>query len=94
MDRRKKQPWKILGKSDIINVIAGVALIVSLIFIYQNQYNKIAILTACIAGGLMNIMNGVKTMKDPKSKTTGMTYLMMGVVLIVLGLIITQYVMK
>lgn len=94
MNKDKKERSKFLLKSDMINVIVGVILVVSLIFVYQNPYNTIAILTACIAGGLINLMNGFKTMKDPKRKTTGLTYLMTGIVIIVLGFIITQYVMK
>lgn len=92
--QRKKWLEKFSFKSDMINVIIGVVLIVSLIFVYQNPYNRFAILTASAAGGLINILNGIKTMKDPKKKTTGITYFMLGVVLIVLGYVITQYVMK
>jgi uncharacterized membrane protein HdeD (DUF308 family) len=94
MDKGKKDVWKFPLKSDMINVIVGIVLIVSLIFVYRNPYNTFAILTACVAGGLINILNGLNTMKDPKRKTTGATFLMMGIFLIVLGFIITQYVMK
>lgn len=92
MGKDNKDVWKFLLKSDMINVIVGVVLIVSLILIYQNPYNKVAILAASIAGGLINITNGLKTIKDPKRKVTGATYLMMGVFLIALGYVITQYV--
>lgn len=94
MEKDKKDLWKYLLKSDTINVIVGVVLLISLVFVYRNPYNKAAILTACIAGGLINLMNGLKTMKDPKRKTTGMMFLMLGAMLVILGFIITQYVMK
>jgi predicted membrane channel-forming protein YqfA (hemolysin III family) len=77
-------------KSDIINLLVGIALIVSLIFIYQNPLNKYAILAACVSGGLINIMNGLKLIKDPKKKTSGMTYLMMGSIVVILGFIIVE----
>ena len=94
MDKRKKLLEKFTLKSDIINLILGIALIVSLILIYQNPMNKYAILAACISGGLMNIMNGMKLMKDPKKKTSGMTFVMMGIIVLFLGFFIVEILNK
>ncbi len=77
---------------DFINTIVGIVLIISLILIFQNPANRYAILAACISGGLVNVINGVKQMKDPKRKTTGLTFIMMGVIVIVLGFAIIQMV--
>ncbi len=77
---------------DLINTIVGVALIVSLILIFQHPENRYAIMVACLSGGLMNILNGLKQMKDIKRRTMGMTFLMMGVIVILLGFIIIQIV--
>jgi len=88
MNRLRKLLKDISLKSDIINVIVGVVLIVSLIIIFQNPYNRYAILIACISGGLMNILNGLKYRKDPKKKTMGMSFLMMGVIVMLLGIYI------
>ncbi len=77
---------------DLINTIVGIALIVSLILIFQNPTNRYAILAACISGGLVNILNGVKLTRSPKSKTTGFTFIMMGVIVIGLGFIIMEMV--
>jgi uncharacterized membrane protein HdeD (DUF308 family) len=77
-------------KSEIINLLVGIVLIVSLILIFQNPLNQYAILAACTSGGLMNIMNGLKQMKDPKKKTSGMSFLMMGCIVIALGFIVVE----
>jgi hypothetical protein len=77
---------------DLINMVVGVALIVSLVIIFQYPTNRYAILTACLSGGVMNILNGIKQMKDPKRKMTGLTFIMMGVIVIVLGFIIMEMV--
>jgi hypothetical protein len=74
--------------TDLINVVAGVTLLVSLVLIFQHPTNRYAILAACLSGGLMNILTGVKQMKDPKRKTMGMSFLMMGAIVILLGFII------
>ena len=77
---------------DLINTIVGIVLIVSLILIFQNPTNRYSILVACISGGLVNVLNGVKQMKDPKHKMTGLTFLMMGVIVIILGFVIVEMV--
>lgn len=77
---------------DLINTIVGVALIVSLVLIFQHPENRYAILAACLSGGLMNILNGLKQMKDVKRRMMGMTFLMMGTIVIILGFLIIQMV--
>lgn len=73
-----------------IKTIMGIALFVLLIICYLFPNNKIVILTACIAGGLINVINGLELMKDPKRMMTGMTFLMMGVIIIIVGFIIIK----
>lgn len=77
---------------DLINTIVGVALVVSLVLIFQHPENRYAILAACLSGGLMNILNGLKQMKDVRRRMMGMTFLMMGAIVIVLGFLIIQMV--
>ena len=85
MNRLKKLFSDFSLRADIINIIIGIVLIVSLIFVFLNPYHRYAILTACLSGGLMNIMNGLKMLRDPKKKTLSMSFVMMGIVLIFLG---------
>ena len=77
-----------LSLMDLFNTIIGIALIVSLILVFQNPGNRFAILATCLSGGLMNILNGLKQWKDPKRKMMGMTFFMMGAIVIALGFII------
>ncbi len=77
-----------LNLIDLFNTVVGIALIVSLILVFQNPGNRFAILAICLSGGLMNILNGLKQWKDPKRKTMGMTFFMMGAIVIALGFII------
>lgn len=88
MDNFKKQLKKFSLKSDLINTMIGIALAVSLVCIFINPMNRYAILAACILGGLLNLMNGLKQMKDPVRKSMGMTLIMMGIIVIVLGFVI------
>lgn len=94
MNRLKEQLKEFSAKNnklnlmDLFNTIVGIALIVSLILVFQNPGNRYAILATCLSGGLMNILNGLKQWKDPKRKMMGMTFFMMGVIVIALGFII------
>jgi hypothetical protein len=90
MDKRKKQLKKLSLKSDVINTIIGIALIVSLIFVFINPTNRYAILAACLMGGMLNLMNGLKQRKDPIRKSMGMSLIMMGVIVILLGFVILR----
>jgi uncharacterized membrane protein HdeD (DUF308 family) len=88
MDAFRKFLEKYSLKSDMINLLLGIILIVSLVIIYKYPNNQMCILTACISGGLINVTYGLKLMKDPKKMTTGMPFLMMGIIVIVLGFVI------
>jgi hypothetical protein len=92
MNNRKKQLEKLPIKSDIINTIVGIALIVSVVLIFIFPYNQYAILAACISGGLINIMNGLKQRKEPGRKSMSMTLIMMGIIVIFLGFVIIKIV--
>lgn len=94
MNGLKKLLKVISLKSDIINIVLGILLIISLVFIYLYPLNKLAIFIACAAGGFINMMNGMRIMKDPVKKMTGMTLLMTGFLLIVIGYLITHYFIK
>lgn len=81
-------------KSNTIQVVLGIVLIISLSVVLLNPYNKLAVLTATTSGGLINAMFGVNMMKDPKRKSTGMSYVLIGIIMIGLGFYLIQYVKK
>ncbi len=88
----KRQSEKPSVTIDIINTAAGIALIVSVVLIFIFPYNHYAILAACISGGLINIMNGLKQRKEPGRRSMGMTLIMMGAIVIFLGFVIISIV--
>lgn len=92
MNEKKNFFERFLSLSNSINGLIGIALLISLLIVFKNPNNKIAIITASTAAGLLNMMNGFKLMKDPKKKTTASSYLLMGVILIAFGFFITKFV--
>lgn len=92
MNEKKNFFGRFLSKSNSINGLIGIALLISLLIVFQNPNNKFAIITASTTAGLLNMMNGFKLMKDPKKKTTAASYLLMGVILIAFGFFITQHI--
>ena len=92
MNDPKKQSKKPSVTIDLINTVAGIALIVSVVLIFVFPYNHFAILAACISGGFINIMNGLKQKKEPGRKSMAMSLIMMGVIVILLGFVIISIV--
>ncbi|HHV13549.1 MAG TPA: hypothetical protein GXX75_25115 [Clostridiales bacterium] len=92
MDKRKKWFEELLKKNIKINTVLAMVLVVALFFFYLKPDSKIAVLVACFAGGFMNMLNGIPMWKDPVKRTTGMSYLLFGAVIIALGFIIIQYI--
>ncbi len=88
MNDPKRQPKKPSVKGDIINTVAGIALVVFVVLIFVFPNNHYAILAACITGGLMNIMNGLKQRKGPAGGSMGTSLIVMGVIVILLGFIV------
>lgn len=91
MNNLRKLLERVSKKSSIINALAGILLVLALVIIYRNPNNQFAILTACIAGGIMNMMFGINARKDPKRKMTAMSYVLMGVILIGLGFYLIRF---
>jgi hypothetical protein len=92
MDKLKKLLERFSFESNILSAVVGIALISSIMFISVNPGNKSAILAACISGGSLYILNGLKLIVKPKKNMAGMTYLLMGIILVVLGFVILQLV--
>ncbi len=85
----KKLVGKFSSKYDIMITLVGIALLILIVIIFLNPRNMTIILIACFACGSINILQGMKHMRDPKKRTTGMSYLMLGIIVIVVGFIIT-----
>lgn len=92
MNNLKKLSKKFTLNSGTINIILGIIFIISLLVICLHPHNQIAIETACSAGGAMNIMLGYKMMKDPKKKSTGMSYVLLGIIMAFLGFFIVRFI--
>jgi len=75
---------------DVINVMLGIAIIILVILIMMYPYNKYIRLAAFSVGGLMNISNGLKYLKDSKKKSMGMNLIMVGVFVIIVGVVVTK----
>lgn len=91
MNKMTRLLESISKRSGVVNAIAEILLILALIIIYQKPNNQFAILTACTAGGVLNMMFGINMRKDPVKKMTAISYVLMGVILIGLGLYLIRY---
>ena len=90
MNLFKKLLQEISIRNDIINLCIGIGLLISILFVFLLPQNPYPILSACFFGGAMNLMNGLRLMKEPLRRTNGITFIMLGVIVIVLGFIIVN----
>lgn len=88
MNGLKKRFKDIILIRKFFSASLGLVFVASLMILFQNPLNQYAVLAICISAGLMNVQNGIKYMEDSKKKTMGMTSLMMGAIVILLGFLI------
>lgn len=72
---------------DIINSLLGIALIVLLILIFRNPHHRYVVMSAFAVGGLMNVISGLKIINDPMKKNMGVSFILLGIILIFIGVI-------
>jgi len=77
---------------DIINTVLGIILIILIVLILQHPYSNFMFTAAFIVGGSMNILNGVKLLKDPKKKSIGLSFLLMGIIIIFIGITVVNFI--
>lgn len=70
---------------DIIITVLGIVLIVFLVLIFRNPKNNFFTLVAFVSAGGINILNGLKIVKDKKKRNMGVSYILFGIVIMFLG---------
>lgn len=90
MNRLRKY-WKEFNLTiDVIISILGIALIIFLVLSFLHPERGWILLATFLSGGSINILNGLKIVKDNNKKTIAMSYILFGFVIILLGFIIAM----
>jgi uncharacterized membrane protein HdeD (DUF308 family) len=71
---------------DIVIVLCGILLIVFLVLTLTHPKNSFFMLAAFAAGGLINVLNGFKIIKDKKKRSMAISYIFFGIILLFLGI--------
>lgn len=86
MKQMNQKPKKNQNFVEAINVILGITLIVFMFLLTLFPDSRAVLLILIVSGGLMNISNGVKMIKDTARKNMGWSFMMLGAIIIVLGI--------
>lgn len=70
---------------DIINVILGIGVIILVILAFLFKNNPIILFVFFMVCGIMNIVNGLKFYKESKKRTMANSFVMLGVIIIIVG---------
>lgn len=71
--------------SDILNVVSGILLIITIILFCFFPNNKMVIGLMVLMAGFMNISNGLKRYKDIKTRGIGISLLTLGICIFMIG---------
>jgi apolipoprotein N-acyltransferase len=67
-------------------VLCGILLVVFLILTLTHPGNSFFMLTAFAAGGLINVLNGLKILRDKKKQSMAISYIFFGIIVVLLGI--------
>lgn len=70
---------------DVLNVLLGLALIVTVVLFCMFPGNKIVIGLMILLSGFMNIGNGIKRYQDKTSRAMGMALITVGACILMIG---------
>lgn len=78
---------------DRISAYLGILLVVLLVlnFLYPNR--AFLLIAVFSAGGLINVLNGLKIVKDKKKRNMGMSYIFFGILILIIGFLTIRYFM-
>ncbi len=75
---------------DLILTVLGIILVVFLVLTFLNPGNSIFLIAAFTAAGLINVVNGLKIIRDKRKRSIGMNYIFFGIIIIFAGVIISS----
>lgn len=71
---------------DVLNVLAGLLLIITLVLFCLFPGNRIVIGLMILVAGIMNIGNGLKRYQDKRMKGLGISLITLGICIFVIGI--------
>ncbi|MSS63848.1 hypothetical protein [Velocimicrobium porci] len=73
---------------DVLNVLLGLVLIVTVVLFCMFPGNKIVIGLMILLSGFMNIGNGIKRYQSKRTRGTGMALMTVGACILIIGIYI------
>ena len=87
---RKQDRWKqMLNRSfweDTLSVVFGILLCVAIGLVLYRPTNRVALMLLFVAGGGVNLFNGMKLYRNKKQRNMGMSMILLGAVILVIGM--------
>lgn len=75
---------------DVLNVLAGLLLLITIVLFCLFPGNRIVIGLMILLAGVMNIGNGIKRYQDKKTKGLGISLITLGICIFVIGIYIVN----
>lgn len=80
--------------TDVVNVVIGLFMLVMIILFILFPGNVLVLALLFIAAGAMNLQTGFRYYKDKKKRNSGMCFIMLGFVILILGVLVLRTIWK
>jgi hypothetical protein len=80
--------------TDILNTVIGLVLLVAIILFILFPGNVLILSLLFIAAGAMNLQTGFRYYKDKKKRTSGMCFIMLGFIILIVGVLVLRTIWK
>lgn len=80
--------------TDVVNVVIGLFMLVMIILFILFPGNVLVLALLFIAAGAMNLQTGFRYYRDKKKRNSGMCFIMLGFVILILGVLVLRTIWK
>lgn len=80
--------------TDVVNVVIGLFMLVMIILFILFPGNVLVLALLFIAAGAMNLQTGFRYYRDKKKQNSGMCFIMLGFVILILGVLVLRTIWK
>lgn len=80
--------------TDVVNVVIGLFMLVMIILFILFPGNVLVLALLFIAAGAMNLQTGFRYYKDKKKRNSGLCFIMLGFVILILGVLVLRTIWK
>lgn len=77
---------------DRVLVCLGPVLVILILLTYRYPHSGLLMIAAFVAGGLIHVFSGLKTLGTKNRRNMGVSYIFFGILIILIGILTSRYI--